>query len=85
MSKIFHTCLMIVTTVVGSNSNESEPTLDYASSVRTACFSITVGLRMGREDKGPLYLFLLGSARSVLGSQERADFHSFSVRESLLG
>lgn len=85
MPKIFHTCLMIVTTVVGGNSNESEPTLDYVSSVRTACFPITVVLRMGKEDKGPLDLFLLSSALSVLGSQERADFHSFSVRESLLG
>lgn len=40
---------------------------------------------MGKEDKDPLDLFLLGSALSVLGSQERADFHSFSVKESLLG
>lgn len=42
---------------------------------------MTVVLGMGEEDKGPLDLFLLGSALSDLGSQERAVFHSFSERE----
>lgn len=85
MPKIFHTCLMIVTAAVSGNSKESEATLGYLSSVRTACFPITVVLRMDKEDKGPLELFSLGSAPSDLGSQERAIFHSFSERVSLLG
>lgn len=40
---------------------------------------------MGKEDKGLLDLFLLDSALSDMGSQERANFHPFSGRESLLG
>lgn len=39
---------------------------------------------MGKEDKDLLGLFLLDWALSDMGSQERADFHPFSGRESLL-